>query len=90
MSTLHEVGTHSQIPRSRRTASPLALVIGDLRTQRNELLPICHLRHVGRVAGQLVLLLREYERGKRPSRRTLRIFLGLMGRELDAWQREAA
>lgn len=63
---------------------PLRSFIQDLRVLRGEMLTSERLHRSGILAGQLLILASEYQRGRRPSRRKLRGFLRLVCDEKEA------
>jgi len=64
--------------------APLESLIRGLRVLRGEMLSSERLCHSGILAGQLLILVSEYQRGSRPSRRKLRGFLRLVCDEREA------
>ncbi len=60
----------------------LESLIADLRSLRDAMIAKDRHRRSAILAGQLVLLAREYQRGRRPSERTLRRFFSFVTREL--------
>jgi hypothetical protein len=72
-----QVNTQSSPTRQGRK-SPLKKFICDLRLLRGEMLSSERLHRSGILAGQLLILASEYQRGRQPSRRKLRGFLRLI------------
>lgn len=64
--------------------SPIRSLIRDLRILRGEMLTSERLHRSGILAGQLLILASEYQRGRRPSRRKLRGFLRFVCDEKQA------
>ncbi len=64
--------------------SPLEVLISDLGEVRRKLLTAERRRKSGVLAGQLLILARSYQEGKRPSRRSLRRFFHFVAREQAA------
>lgn len=58
-------------------------LICDLRLLRHEMLPSERLHRSGILAGQLLILASEYQRGRTPSKRKLRGFLRLISGESE-------
>jgi hypothetical protein len=63
---------------------PLEILIDDLRAIRAKMLPIEKRRKTGVLAGQLLILARSYQSGRRPSRHTLKRFFWLISKERAA------
>jgi len=61
--------------------SPLEFLIADLRGLRDGMIAKDRHRRSAILAGQLVLLAREYQSGRRPSRKTLKRFFHFVARE---------
>jgi hypothetical protein len=61
--------------------SPLEILIGDLRDIRAKMLATEKRRRSGVLAGQLLILARSYQVGRRPSRRTLKRFFWFVSGE---------
>jgi hypothetical protein len=57
------------------------LLIADLRTLRDGMIATDWRRRTAILAGQLALLAREYQRGRRPSRKMLKRFFHFVARE---------
>ena len=64
--------------RGSRNQVSLKNLICDLRVLRGEMLPSELVHRSGILAGQLLILASEYQRGRRPSKSTLRGFLHLV------------
>ncbi len=62
-------------------ASPLEFLIADLRGLRDGMVAKDRHRRSAILAGQLALLAREYQKGRRPSRKTLKRFFHFVARE---------
>ena len=61
--------------------SPLETLISDLGEIRRKMIAAERRRKSGVLAGQLLILARSYQQGKRPSRRTLKRFFYFVTRE---------
>ena len=61
--------------------APLDILIDDLRDIRTKMLSTEKRRRSGVLAGQLLILARSYQSGKRPNRRTLKRFFWFVSRE---------
>lgn len=68
-------------PESNSAHFPLKWLISDLRGFRDGMIGKDRWHRAGILAGQLALLAREYERGRRPSRKALKRFLHFVARE---------
>ncbi len=72
-----EFQTKSNFPSS----SPLESLIADLRGLRDGMIATDRRHRTAILAGQLALLAREYQKGRRPSRKTLKHFFHFVARE---------
>ena len=61
--------------------SPISLLIADLQNLRDKSVSVEKRRRSAIVAGQLLILAREYQNGHRPNRRTLKRFFYFVARE---------
>jgi hypothetical protein len=61
--------------------SPLDALVNDLSEIRRKMFAAERRRKSGVLAGQLLILARSYQEGKRPSRRTLKRFFYFVARE---------
>jgi hypothetical protein len=68
-------------PESSPAHFPLKWLINDLRGFRDGMIGKERSHRAAILAGQLALLAREYERGRRPSRKTLKQFFRFVARE---------
>lgn len=69
---------------SQPDSSPISLLIADLQSLRNKSVSVEKRRRSGIVAGQLLILAREYQNGRRPNRRTLKRFFYFVAKETAA------
>lgn len=83
MKTLSATTSHSQDFQTKSNPVPSALesLIADLCGLRDGMIATDRRRRSGILAGQLALLAREYQRGRRPSRKTLKRFFHFVARE---------
>lgn len=66
---------------SQPDSSPISLLIADLQSLRNKSISVEKRRRSAIVAGQLLILAREYRCGRRPNRRTLKRFFYFVAKE---------
>jgi hypothetical protein len=83
MTTLSANASRSQQfqTQSNPSSSPLESLIADLRVLRDGMIGTDRRRRAAILVGQLALLAREYQSGRRPSRRTLKRFFYFVARE---------
>jgi hypothetical protein len=81
MDTQRNTAVADQSQEERSEALPLDLLIGDLRHLRETSLARERKRRSGVLAGQLLILARSYQSGRRPTRRTLRRFFFFVAKE---------
>jgi hypothetical protein len=79
---LEQQGSESQEVAAESPA--LDLLITDLRDIRAKMLATEKRRRSGILAGQVLILARSYQAGRRPSHRSLKRFLWFLSRELAA------
>jgi hypothetical protein len=72
---------HNVPPVGTESQDSLETFISDLSSLRRNLLATEKRRRSGVLAGQLLILARSYQSGKRPSRRTLKRFFYFVARE---------
>jgi hypothetical protein len=75
------ISQKSSVSQDFETKTPLELLIADLRGIRDGMMATDQRRRTGILAGQLALLAREYQKGRRPSRKTLKRFFHFVARE---------
>jgi hypothetical protein len=76
------VSEHNVTPEAASSqVSPLDLLVRDLGEIRRKMFAAERRRKSGVLAGQLLILARSYQQGKRPSRRTLKRFFYFVARE---------
>lgn len=81
MPTLSRSASHSQQNRTSSDLAPLESLIADLRGLRDGMIATDRRHRAAILAGQLALLVREYQKGRRPSRKTLKHFFDFVARE---------
>jgi hypothetical protein len=82
--SLNESKSESQYSGPESAFSPLDLLVTDLGALRDGLISKDHRRRSAILAGQLLILAREYRTGRRPNRRTLKRFFHFVAREQAA------
>jgi hypothetical protein len=81
MQNLSRNASPSQQNRTNSSLAPLESLIADLRDLRDGMIATDRRRRAAILAGQLALLAREYQKGRRPSRKTLKHFFHFVARE---------